>query len=549
MEMVNKRGRAMKTVLGCLVLALLLLGGSLSNHSFAQEELEVNDLLEVRLGFTDPDATYLLNPAQPDEDPITAVVTFENVSSRELLATQGYADNLHLLLRIKDPKGLQITAQNLLPSTYQRTLGVVIEVDKFVEADLVEVVPWGGETVSSFSFEVNLRHFYNFLLPGTHTAQLFAPVGLYEISSGIPDTDYARFGERIAEGDIISNALPFTLVDDADGDGYCFPVQHSLLCPGNPEPDCEDRPDGADGDPGTADDGANLNSAQAEIPNNGLDDDCNPATSDSQLVDFGTIFVRAVKRTVGLGSHPGSTSEPIANLHIRIFDKSPDSCLMRRFGVSHHHYKDVWDGCPNVRQGDAWTDVEGTASVDVAAPGDYVLIAQHDGVYMGVSAGDLQVNQTMRKHLQYIVKANGKKVPAKYTEKKGSELLIIEPEYVEWDSSEELYPFVFESVGDWSVGTAVSPPEGFVADHDSLSEDVFTEVEAVQFTITDVGSKWEATEVTHDLQHKKRKERVRSKVDVKLSPQLAEQLGLTVWGKPLEEEEGKGKGKGKGKEE
>jgi len=42
--------------------------------------------------------------------------------------------------------------------------------------------------------------------------------------------------------------------------------------------------------------------------------------------------------------------------------------------------------------------------------------------------------------------------------------LIIEPEYVEWDGAQELYPFIFESVGNWTVTTSVTPPEGFVAD-------------------------------------------------------------------------------------
>ena len=52
-----------------------------------------------------------------------------------------------------------------------------------------------------------------------------------------------------------------------------------------------------------------------------------------------------------------------------------------------------------------------------------------------------------------------------------------------------------ESVGDWSVSTSVTPPEGFEADHDSLSEQVTNEFEAVQFVLTDVGSDWVPTQV------------------------------------------------------
>ena len=46
------------------------------------------------------------------------------------------------------------------------------------------------------------------------------------------------------------------------------------------------------------------------------------------------------------------------------------------------------------------------------------------------------------------------------------ELLIIEPEFIVGVETDRLYPFVFESVGDWSVSTSVAPPDGFVADYD-----------------------------------------------------------------------------------
>ena len=63
----------------------------------------------------------------------------------------------------------------------------------------------------------------------------------------------------------------------------------------------------------------------------------------------------------------------------------------------------------------------------------------------------------------------------------------------------------FDSVGDWDVTTSVAPPEGFVSDYDSLNATVSSELKAVQFTITDVGSKWIPTKVTHKIKHKKQK--------------------------------------------
>ena len=124
---------------------------------------------------------------------------------------------------------------------------------------------------------------------------MFVPVGLYEKKSRIKGTNFARFSERIFGGDIISNAITITLIDDTDKDGACFPEQHPLLCPDQPKPDCEDRPAGADGVLRTADDGANLSPRLEEIPNNGLDDDCNPATLDVPVVKPGALKIKASK--------------------------------------------------------------------------------------------------------------------------------------------------------------------------------------------------------------------------------------------------------------
>ncbi len=99
-------------------------------------------------------------------------------------------------------------------------------------------------------------------------------------------------------------------------------------------------------------------------------------------------------------------------------------------------------------------------------PGNYLVIGRYDPnpavsddeIYIGVSVGQVNSGQTVQKYLQVIVKADGKKVPAKYTIKTGSELLIIEPEYSEWDGSQELYPFIFESIGDWTITTFEKSP-------------------------------------------------------------------------------------------
>ena len=281
-----------------------------------------------------------------------------------------------------------------------------------------------------------------------------------------------------------------------------------------------------------------MNPGVIEVEGNGKDDDCDPSTSDAHATDTGTINIQADKHTVGNGSYPGSTKEPIGGMAVRAYDKT-NECVSY-FGVSWQYYESNWGStCDPAAVG--VTGEDGIVSLDVP-PGNYIVIGEYDSdeagpdepIYIGVSAGSVAVDTTTNKYLQVIKKADNTKVPAKYTKKTGSLLLIIEPEYIEWDGTQELYPFVFDSLGDWTVTTSVSPPEGFVADTNILTEEVNSELEAVQFTITDIGSDWVSTGVTHDLKHKGKKEKVRSKIGVKLSKKLAKAKGLTRFGKKKE---------------
>ena len=256
----------------------------------------------------------------------------------------------------------------------------------------------------------------------------------------------------------------------------------------------------------------------------------------------GTLIVRADLHTVGSGSHPGSTKEPIEGMETKVFDKTEGSCAAG-YGISWHHYPEIWENCDPVAT--ETTDVSGQAIFHTLDPGDYIVIGEYIGetetLYIGVSLSDFTADSVVEKYLQVIHNSKNAKVPAKYRKLKGSELLIIEPEYVEWSEETELYPFVFDSIGDWAVTTTVEPPEGFVADNQSLTEEVNTELKAIQFTITDVGSKWVSTKVKHKIKHKGKTKNVEGKIGIKLAPGLAKKKGLGVWG-----EEGKpGKGNNK----
>ncbi len=139
------------------------------------------------------------------------------------------------------------------------------------------------------------------------------------------------------------------------------------------------------------------------------------------------------------------------------YDKSERSCARTECGdISHQHYEciAIGDGTsgPCAPVNCCTTDVNGQCTIDVP-PGDYVIIAADATKTvlpdpLGVSASDVVCGEVKQKHLQQIVKADGKKVPGKTTRLTGSELLIIEPEFVVWDATEQLYPFVLDSIGD-----------------------------------------------------------------------------------------------------
>src|SRR3989344_2507453 len=124
--------------------------------------------------------------------------------------------------------------------------------------------------------------------------------------------------------------------------------------------------------------------------------------------------------------------------------------------------------------------------------------------------------------------ASGNSKPMKGTQLTGTELWIYEPILVEWDTGTELYRFVFEAVADWGIEVAVAPPEGFVTDSTLLTDTVVDELSALQFTITDVGSKWEDTSVGYTIKHKGKTNKISSKVGVKVAPKYAKRKGLEI---------------------
>jgi hypothetical protein len=255
----------------------------------------------------------------------------------------------------------------------------------------------------------------------------------------------------------------------------------------------------------------------------------------------GTIKVSAIKHIIGLGNRPICRKEPIPGMAVRVYEKKAGTCVGQYGIISWPHYDDIWSSCPATATGE--TDLNGQATFAVA-PGTYIVIGRFDPeqdqpgdeLFVADNIIGIKAGQTRQAKFLIMERADRKHLPCKYTVETGSNLMIVEPEYIEWSDEQELYPFVFDSDGDWSVQTSVSPPEGFVTDYRALATDVNTELKSLQFTLTDVGTKWTDAKVTHKIKHKGKKPKektLESKIGVKLTERLAKQKGLTVFGEKI----------------
>jgi len=256
-------------------------------------------------------------------------------------------------------------------------------------------------------------------------------------------------------------------------------------------------------------------------------------------VETGSVVVKVSHLKIGQETRPKTTKTPLEGVPVRLIPQ--DAIPEDYHPINWKTYNQIWTwttGPGAAATVTSYTSSKGLAGFDRVEQGDYLVLANYNGSqdfkHMGslvlADDPDWLTDQPIENNLMVMEKLNGKKMPGKTTRRKGSFFLITEPEFVVWDSDQETYPFVFESVGEWDVETAVVPPEGFVPDHKALDAKVANEVETVQFTITDVGSRWEETEVRFKIKHKKKTEKLKSKVGVKLSKKLAKKKGLSVYG-------------------
>ncbi|MBW1775257.1 MAG: hypothetical protein JRJ82_20580 [Deltaproteobacteria bacterium] len=260
----------------------------------------------------------------------------------------------------------------------------------------------------------------------------------------------------------------------------------------------------------------------------------------SAPVGTSVIHVKVAHLKIGQETRPKTTKTPLEYVQVLLI---PQSDIPQDFyPINHKTYSVIWawangsSSSPEIVT--SYTDNDGIAKFFNVPQNDYLVLAfydesqdfKHMGSPIPADDPDWLTDLPIEKFLMVMEKFNGKKVAGKTKRYKGSDLLITEPEFVLWDSEQEQYPFVFESVGDWDVITSVAPPEGFTTDYKDLDAEVNNELEAVQFTITDVGSQWKETEVKYKIKHKGKTKTIKSKIGVKLSKKLQKKKGLGPYG-------------------
>ena len=219
---------------------------------------------------------------------------------------------------------------------------------------------------------------------------------------------------------------------------------------------------------------------------------------------------------------PRVIESPVANALIRVFkkhDPCPNGIIVTGRPTM---WGEVFENCPVLKVGayQAVGTTGATGKVTIVVPPttshpdvDWIVIGRTldyddvrtpqspDPLYSEYKVERIVADQTRKVRLSQIRLFNGQRVPARAVEEFGSYLGIVEPEYIDWIEEVEQYPFIMVAEGDWDVSMNIAPPSGFVPDETSLGTAVADTTTAVQFTLTDVGSEWTQTSVTHVIKH------------------------------------------------
>ncbi|MDH5515729.1 MAG: hypothetical protein OEY45_11285 [Gammaproteobacteria bacterium] len=430
----------------------------------------------IRISLTSAQTSYL------ETDPLELFIRVSNTSGSDAYVTRGFMQrDFHLLLDLNGPQGnirsLEFAgdAEPLGAFNTLDELGFLrpaVPCDKVPPTDLTDADPANDGTEKLF----DLRNYYPITSVGGYDATVEVELEVFH--------DY---------------------VELANGAIYCF-----------------------------VDNAAATGTEQFNpLTSNTVAFSINPLV----VLPESQIRVTSELLAISPGSRPDVNQTPINKMRVQLFEMN--SIPADYLPVGHKTYaliseSDLVDPV-QVR----FTDSQGNATFAPVLQGDYLLIATYktstDTRYVGarVTANNKDWGIQgifLQEYLKVFLLPNMDTAPGRTRRLTGSELLITQPEYIEWDSAQEYYPFVFESVGDWNVTTTVQPPEGFVADADALEATINNDLEAVQFSVVDVGTKWVDFDVTYDVEHKKKKTKIKDKIGMRLEKKLAKKKNLGLYG-------------------
>lgn len=335
---------------------------------------------DVKVSLALNKASFLFDDgASPD--PIQAIITIENTGTDDVITSgpdhvitaTGFSDQpFQLLLLITDPNGRVIIAEEpkatVLPEPPPplRCRDATGQPRSCEPAEILN----GTASGSAYLLEVDipdLRSHFSFPpLTGVYMVKLVIPfrtyTELFDVVRGIP---FVLLASVDYTGVLESNSVNMALVGDLDGDGFDFPG-----------PDCDDS------DP-------DVNPGAAEVPGNGIDDDCDPATADVVAMVPGTIAIEAETQ--------GSSKAPVGGMAVRAFDKL-SSCV-QSLGVAPKNFRSIWLSCVAAALGE--TDSAGATSLEVE-PGTYLVIGEYPpgspfgdpaNTYPGKNVGEVESGQ------------------------------------------------------------------------------------------------------------------------------------------------------------
>jgi len=226
----------------------------------------------------------------------------------------------------------------------------------------------------------------------------------------------------------------------------------------------------------------------ADSLNNGLGLPCvnNILQAGCSSGDFGCSQILATATKVTVTSTSQQTQSSIGNLVVNFYETGSDSCSYNK------QIGDVYNTCPAL--GSCITDAKGSCSVFLTA-GQYLAVAKSGPVYISTTVSNNIIDpysgtQTYNKAEIFLIEyedgESSSQIPGKKTVIKGSELDIIQPDYLNWEDRVQACPFILSSEDAWLVNILLQLPAGVISVGPlSQSEIVLNDTKVMLFTIAE----------------------------------------------------------------